>query len=94
LELGGVKVTEGDARCLTYGHLIRLAIWELRKTWRADAPTQRKLALIKQWLQRFGSWKSVRTFLYAHETSRDEAQLILAFREPAGHYGEDDEISF
>ncbi len=94
LELGGVKVTEGDARCLTYGHLIRLAIWALRKKWPVDAPTQRKLALIKQWLQRFGSWKSVRTFLYAPEASRDEAQLILAFREPIGHYGEDDEISF
>ena len=33
LKAGNVKPTMGDTRCVTYGHLIRLAIWSLRLEW-------------------------------------------------------------
>ncbi len=33
LETAGVKVARGDLRCMTFGHLIRLAIWRLRHEW-------------------------------------------------------------
>ena len=34
IAVGGVRVSLGDARCLINGHLVRLCILELRKTWR------------------------------------------------------------
>ena len=31
--LAGMKPTSGDIRCIIYGHLTRIAIWNLRKSW-------------------------------------------------------------
>ncbi len=42
LREGGVKPTPGDARCVTYGHLIRLAVWHLRKEWDKKGSSGRK----------------------------------------------------
>jgi hypothetical protein len=46
LAAGSVKVTRGDMRCIAYGHLIRLAIWELRKEWSRGLPTAKKLEAV------------------------------------------------
>ena len=43
LKKGGVKPTAGDVRCVTYGHLIRLAVWNLRKEWDKKAPVAEKM---------------------------------------------------
>jgi adenine-specific DNA methylase len=43
LRLGGVKPTYGDIRCIVYGHLIRLAIWRLRKIWDRMRPFSVKI---------------------------------------------------
>ena len=40
---GCVRPTRGDARCITYGHLARLAVWRLREAWDADASWGAKL---------------------------------------------------
>ena len=39
----GRKPTVGDTRCIIYGHLTRMAIWNLRKEWEAALPTDEKL---------------------------------------------------
>jgi len=44
LRAGGVKPTAGDTRCMIFGHLTWMAIWNLRAGWDADAPTVDKLA--------------------------------------------------
>jgi hypothetical protein len=44
--------TAGDARCLMFGHLVRLAVWHLHSTWRDDAPVADKLEQVKSALQR------------------------------------------
>ncbi len=94
LAWGGVKTSEGDARCLTYGHLIRLAIWNLRSDWSRQTPTQRKLVFVEQWLQRFGAWEQIRALIFQADQKREDAQLALAFRERGPAYGEAHEISF
>jgi hypothetical protein len=33
LRMGDVQPTQGDRRCVAYGHVIRLAVWHLRKGW-------------------------------------------------------------
>ena len=39
----GRKPTRGDARCIIFGHLTRMAIWNLREDWDAVLPTAEKL---------------------------------------------------
>ncbi|MEO1658368.1 MAG: DNA methylase [Pseudomonadota bacterium] len=48
LKQAGVKPRIGDARCITFGHLTRLAIWNLHSGWDATLPTAEKLALVGQ----------------------------------------------
>lgn len=43
LREGGVQPTRGDARCIAFGHLTRMAVWNLRKDWDQRASTQEKL---------------------------------------------------
>ena len=94
LEIGGVRATEGDARCLTFGHLIRLAIWEHRDGWDAAESIQRKLLILRDWLRQFGNWETIRLHIFEPEESR-ERQLAFAFGEPPPRYGApNDEISF
>lgn len=44
LRRAGMKPTAGDIRCIVYGHLTRMAVWNLRKPWAAGAPIQERLA--------------------------------------------------
>ena len=39
----GRKPTTGDTRCIVFGHLTRMAIWNLRKGWDAEQPVDEKL---------------------------------------------------
>lgn len=44
----GRKPTAGDTRCMIFGHLTRMAIWNLRKKWDAAQPTNIKLVQFAQ----------------------------------------------
>jgi putative DNA methylase len=46
LQHGGLKPTRGDIRCITFGHLIRMVIWNLRGNWDANLPALKKLSAI------------------------------------------------
>lgn len=46
LRKGNVKPTYGDTRCIAYGHLVRLAIWNLRSAWDKTAATSQRIAQI------------------------------------------------
>jgi putative DNA methylase len=50
LRLANVAPTVGDLRCIYFGHLIRLAIWNLRKHWNGNLETRKKLDLIHSWI--------------------------------------------
>ena len=52
LRRAGVKVTAGDIRCISFGHLVRLAIRELAPTWRRESPTEAKLQRLADALSR------------------------------------------
>ena len=43
LTKAGRKPTAGDTRCIIFGHLTRMAIWNLRKEWDASMPTEEQL---------------------------------------------------
>src|SRR5262249_28866348 len=39
LRIAGVKVAPGDVRCILFGHLTRMAIWNLKATWNSAETT-------------------------------------------------------
>ena len=59
----GHKPTRGDARCIAYGHLIRLAIWHIRQTWEEERKTGEKLQRISQAVQDLGGIEQVEPYL-------------------------------
>jgi putative DNA methylase len=56
---GNVKPTLGDVRCITYGHLIRLAIWALRDEWDKRESMSSRIGRVAKWLESFGAWAEV-----------------------------------
>ena len=45
LREGGLTPTRGDIRCIIFGHLIRMSIWNLHSTWDAGLSSPQKLAM-------------------------------------------------
>lgn len=89
---GGVRVTKGDARCVAFGHLVRIAIWRLRTDWQPDAAVSEKLASIGREIDRLGGWEAVSEHL------GDDILKVSrgTIREPELTYdsGADDQIPF
>ncbi len=59
LRVAGVRPTAGDIRCITFGHLTRMAIWRLRPRWERSAATGVKLRRFAETLTGFGPYQSV-----------------------------------
>lgn len=94
LRKGNVKPSFGDTRCIAYGHLVRLAIWNLKTTWNKKAKTSEKIATISDWLRDFGGWAEVEKYLHETKASRGHEPLG-AVCESTGKYGvEYEDISF
>jgi hypothetical protein len=63
LAAGGVKTTRGDARCVTFGHLIRLAVWNLRKKWDPKLGTSAKISEVARFVDHTGGLAAVESVL-------------------------------
>jgi putative DNA methylase len=86
LRAGHVRPTSGDTRCIAYGHLIRLAIWDLRKTWNRNADINERLSAVASWIQAFGGWSQIERALgEAAEAPYDGP--LFAMREDHMQYG-------
>ncbi|HEX5411849.1 MAG TPA: DUF1156 domain-containing protein [Terriglobia bacterium] len=59
LRVGGVKPTDGDTRCIAFGHLTRMAVWNLRKGWDYSRPVNEKLAIFAKEFSELSDLKSV-----------------------------------
>jgi putative DNA methylase len=86
LRSGKVKPTAGDMRCIAYGHIIRLAIWDLRKTWDKNAGINKRLSTVSSWILQFGGWAQIEERLDKPEDSFRELPLF-AVRETGEKYG-------
>ncbi len=94
LREGHVKPTPGDTRCVTYGHLIRLAVWYLRKNWNKDNTPDDKMSIVEDWLRNFGGWPTIEKFL-ADVPRLRPATPVFALHEKTIEYGAyDGTISF
>lgn len=83
LRRGSVPVTPGDARCVTFGHLTRLAVWRLRSDWDFQAPWSEKLQRVARTVEDLGSWDEVARRLergeYPGEPSKEVEDVEIRF---------------
>ncbi|MBI9082008.1 MAG: DUF1156 domain-containing protein [Desulfobacterales bacterium] len=95
LRAGNVRPTSGDIRCVSYGHLIRLAIWNLRLGWNNNEKTISRIEKVASWLRNFGGWPAVEKHLNSNTKEPLKDLPLFAVREKSADYGvDDDDISF
>lgn len=63
LRQAGLKPTRGDARCVAFGHLIRLAIWRRRQDWDAKDRIGNRLNRIRDTVSLLGGVTSIERLL-------------------------------
>ena len=93
LQEGGLKPTRGDARCIAYGHLIRLTVWTLRKDWHPESLVEEKMRRVAAAIQSLGGISGVEQHLpdtLLHRVDGKNFQI----QETKAAYGPNDEISF
>ncbi|MGC7846243.1 DUF1156 domain-containing protein [Desulforudis sp. 1088] len=94
LRAGNVKLTRGDIRCVAYGHLVRLAIWHLRKIWDVERSASEKLKQVALTIDTLGGWSGIEKHLAGDMTDIPFCRTCLAREEQRYYGGEEDEISF
>ncbi len=94
LEAGGVKPTEGDARCMAYGHLVRLAIWNVRHEWDIRQTVQDKMKRVAQWIDSFCDVNDLLATLKKEKTLIPRQTCYAALDEQGTYGKESDEVSF
>lgn len=50
----GRRPSHGDTRCIVFGHLTRMAVWKLRKTWKRSTSTKEKVAMLRSKMSNYG----------------------------------------
>ena len=95
LKAGNVNPTSGDIRCITFGHLIRLAIWSLRSDWEVNIPTDNRLSKIENWLQKFGGPQEVEKLIEISNIANSKDLPLFSAHEKVAESGaEYGDISF
>ncbi|MDD9816753.1 MAG: DNA adenine methylase [Gammaproteobacteria bacterium] len=93
LMAGNVKPAPGDIKCVAYGHLIRLAIWSLRRGWRKSGPVTTRIARIADWLRQFGGEIAVQKCL-ARDAKAEDMPLFATHEKTGEHGAEYAGVSF
>ncbi len=73
LRLAGVRPSAGDIRCITFGHLTRMAIWNLRKSWDVGVSTAAKLKLLSEAMEGLAVSQDVIDSLTGRAVSRADS---------------------
>jgi adenine-specific DNA methylase len=80
LQQVGLTPTLGDTRCLLFGHLIRLSVWQLRSNWQDNTPVLKKLARVKDVLQQIYPLDLLDRFAAEMVSSLSEVDLLASMR--------------
>lgn len=95
LRMGDVKPTQGDTRCIAYGHVIRLAVWHLRKGWETGLSVDEKIGKVSGWID--NELGGVATVLACLDGKAEAvpAQQWMILREARENYGsKESQLSF
>lgn len=94
LSAANIEPTQGDIRCMIFGHLARLTIWFLRNAWNRTLPVQERLKKASEWSPKIGGLEAVQKYLPDVLLKAPSVQSGM-IREIAVPFGENDaEISF
>lgn len=85
LRLGGVKPTRGDTRCIAFGHLARLAIWNLKHDWSASAAVADRIGKVRGWMSAFGGLEQV---IAQSEIGIERSETARVREDPPRHLNE------
>ncbi|MEY4484375.1 MAG: hypothetical protein RL693_1827, partial [Verrucomicrobiota bacterium] len=91
---GGLKATQGDIRCMCFGHLTRLAIWSLRNNWDHKLPVMKRIDVIRQWFSNFGGLGAILIALEKDFTRAERSQNWAPSGILQETYEPEDEVSF
>jgi len=80
----GMKPTAGDIRCITFGHLIRLAVWHLRSTWAIGGAIEDRSKIVTKWMAAFGGADEVQDKVQAMNKAAN--RFVPGFQERAHTY--------
>jgi putative DNA methylase len=91
---GDVNVTDVDIRCITFGHLARLAVWRLKAEWADQDTITQKLAIVASTIESMAPTLTLGLTLNQTPTQSPNDK-INRIRENVISYGDaTDEISF
>lgn len=95
LETAYIKISAGDKRCITYGHLIRLAVWALNKGWDMNEPISIRMQRVTKWLQNFGNLSDIEDIICDSHSSLYDQEFLSPLKENGQGYGTaNDYVSF
>jgi hypothetical protein len=94
LRAGKVSPTRGDMRCIAFGHLLRLAIWELRHSWDRETPVAEKLSKIAHHSRIRAGFRAIEQHLGDDFTHAPRLQHTVAQEDEALYGASDGEFSF
>lgn len=96
LQMAELAPTRGDARCLLFGHLIRLTVWQTRSVWCADTSIKDKLEQVRAVLQHIYPLDLLDQLVTQILSSLSDVDLLASMRveEVQSTYAPDDEIPF
>lgn len=78
LQAAGMKPSGGDIRCIAFGHITRMTIWNLRTTWDVGAATEQKLAAFRNAMDAIALLDDVKLHLeQAREPSAPAKPVVI-----------------
>ena len=71
LSAAGRRPTLGDTRCIVFGHLTRIAVWQLRTDWDRSLSTADRIAALREQMTRYGDPDEIAGLAATAETPDD-----------------------
>lgn len=94
LRKAGLKPTQGDIKCVSYGHLIRLAIWGLRSNWDIRLSINEKLAIVLKKINEIGGIEPIINALGSDISAAPFVHAPLILDETIQYKVDENEIFF
>ena len=94
LRVANLEPTQGDIRCIIFGHLIRLAVWNLRSGWKSSLKVGDRTKMVEAWIVKFGGLEGVQAELRDNFASAKQTQKWNLQESPPSYLTKADEISF
>jgi hypothetical protein len=94
LKAANFEPTQGDIRCIVFGHLVRLVVWHLRTGWKRSLAVADRTKAAAAWISRFGGLEAVQTELRENFASAGQTQKWELCESASTYSTKPDEISF